>query len=106
MNVLTVILGSAAATYFWRALGAAAAGKINAGSRPFRLAACIAFAMVAALILRMLVYPAGITASAPLLLRLAAAGLGLAVFALFRRNVAAGAWASAGVFALFAAISE
>ena len=100
-----MILLAAAATYFWRALGVAAAGGIRASSPILRAATCIAYSMVAALIVRMIVFPAGDTAEIPLLIRLLAVGAGLAVF-LHRRNVAAGAWAAAiAVVALNAAFA-
>ena len=94
MNATAMIFLAAAATYFWRAIGAAAAGNIRASSPVLRAASCIAYAMVAALIVRMIVFPAGATSEIPLALRLCSVAAGLAVFA-FRRNVAAGAWTAA-----------
>ena len=89
---LAMILASAAVTYFWRAAGALAAGKISVHSPIFNLASCITYAMVAALIFRMIVYPAGATSEIPLILRLVAVGCGLAIYVASRRNVAVAAW--------------
>ena len=43
--VLVVVGGLV--TYFWRALGVALSGRINAGSRLFEWVACVAYAMLA-----------------------------------------------------------
>ena len=94
MSATMLILVAAAATYFWRAAGVIAAGRVRANSPALRLASCVAYAMVAALIVRMIVFPAGATAEIAVIFRLSAVAAGLAVFAL-RRNVAAGAWTAA-----------
>lgn len=94
MNATALILLAAAATYFWRAAGVIAAGRVRANSPMLRLASCVAYSMVAALIVRMIVFPAGATADIPAAFRLFAAAAGLVVFA-FRRDVASGAWTAA-----------
>ncbi|MGI9296408.1 MAG: AzlD domain-containing protein [Gammaproteobacteria bacterium] len=106
MSATVLVLLAAAATYFWRAAGVVAAGRIRASSPVLRAASCVAYAMVAALIVRMIVFPAGATAEIPVVFRLCAVAAGLAVFS-FRRSVAAGAWtAAAVVVALNAAFAE
>ena len=105
-SALAMIVGVAAATYFWRAAGALAAGKISAESSLFRLASCVSLAMVAALIVRMILYPTGATAESPMLFRLLAAASGLAVFAISKRNVAAGSWTSVAVIIFLNSLSE
>ncbi|MGU9952115.1 MAG: AzlD domain-containing protein [Gammaproteobacteria bacterium WSBS_2016_MAG_OTU1] len=91
--VLMMILGVAAVTYFWRVAGVLAAGKIHAGSPMFRFFSCVSYAMIAALIFRLILYPVGATAAVPTSFRLLSAAVGLVVFIICRRNVAAGAWA-------------
>lgn len=95
MSVVGMILAGAAVTYMWRAAGVIAAGKISADSQTLRFASCIAYAMVAALIARMILYPVGATAEIPVMFRLGALTVGLVVFAVLKRNVAAGAWSGA-----------
>ena len=103
MSATLLAFLAAAPTYFWRAAGVVLAGRIRATSPTLRLASCVAYSMVAALIVRMIVFPAGATAEIPVALRLLAILAGLAVFSV-RRNVAAGAWtAAAAVVALNAA---
>ncbi|MGI9337787.1 MAG: hypothetical protein ACR2P4_04670, partial [Gammaproteobacteria bacterium] len=58
----------------------------------------ITYAIIAALILRMLVYPQGLTADSALSSRLIATGAGLLIYFISRRNVAAAAWTAAATF--------
>ena len=83
---LLVILCSVT-TYMWRALGVLLSGRIRTDSDVFNWAACVAYAMVSGLIMRIVVMPTGVLASSLLSHRLLACGLGLAVFYLFRRNL-------------------
>jgi len=96
----TVVLLSAAATYVWRALGVAIAGKVSPDSETFRLFACIAYAMLAGLIARMLILPEGILAESLMSFRLIAVGLSVAVFFASKRNLPAGVAVGVGTFAL------
>ncbi|WP_328702895.1 AzlD domain-containing protein [Arenibaculum pallidiluteum] len=98
--VLTV---AAAVTYAWRGLGVALAGRINPGGALFRWVSCVAYALLAALVARMILLPIGPLAQAPLSARLLGAFLGLAAFRLCRQNLLAGvAAAVAGLIALTA----
>jgi len=104
MSPVIMILAAAAVTYFWRAAGALTAGKISVHSPIFKLASCITYAMVAALILRMIVYPAGGIMEIPLVLRFAALAVGLGVYFASRKNVAAAAWSSVIMIIIFNAV--
>ncbi len=93
-----VILVGAAATYLWRGLGVALSGRIDPDGRVFEWAACIAYALVAALVARMIVLPTGPLAETPLVDRLGATLLSLAVYFLAGRSMLRGV--GAGVAAL------
>ncbi len=96
-----VILAGAAATYVWRGLGIALSGRIDPGGRAFEWAACIAYALVAALVARMIVLPTGPLAETPMVDRLGATALSLAVYFLAGRSML---WSvGAGVGALILA---
>jgi len=95
-----IVLLSGAATYVWRALGVAIAGRVSPDSETFRLFACIAYAMLAGLIARMVILPEGILAESLLSHRLVAVGLSVAVFFGFRRNLPLGIAVGVGMFAL------
>ena len=82
---LLVLAVSAAATYVWRGLGVAFSGKINPDGRIFAWLACVAYALLAGLIVRMILLPIGPLADSPLAARLTAAGVCLLCFLLCRR---------------------
>ncbi len=90
----------ALATYFWRGLGVAISGRVNAGSRLFEWVACVAYALLAGLIARMIILPSGPLAEAASADRIAAAVVALAIFFLTRRNVGLGVAAGAGALVL------
>lgn len=85
-----VVLVGAAATYTWRALGVALSGRIDPEGLVFRWVGCIAYAVLAGLIARMIFLPVGSLATTPLASRVAAAVAALAVFYLTRRNLPLG----------------
>lgn len=98
--LLTAACG--AATYIWRGLGVAIAGRIDPDGELFRWITCVALAMVAGLVSRMLIAPVGVLATTSLTERLAATACGCVVyFMLTRRNLLAGvASACAAIYLL------
>lgn len=74
-------------TYAWRGLGVLLSGRIRTDGDFFNWVACVAYAMVAGLIMRLIVMPGGVLATTLLTHRLLACGLGLAAYYLFRRNL-------------------
>jgi branched-subunit amino acid transport protein len=86
-----LVLVCAAGTYLWRALGVAVAGRLDPNGEVLSWMACVALAMIAGLVARMLIAPVGVLASTNLLERLAATALALIIyFAVTRRNLLAG----------------
>lgn len=98
---LAAVVG-AVATYFWRAFGVAVGGRIDPNGKAFEWFACVAFAVLAALILRLILFPSGGVSELPAGVRLGAAALAIAVFFALRKNVVAGCLAGAGAIALAA----
>jgi len=84
-------------TYLWRGLGVALSGRIEADSELFRWAACVAYAMVAGLIARIIVMPAGVLAESLLPDRLIACAAALVAYYAARRNLFAGVTAGAAM---------
>ena len=74
------------ATYFWRALGAGLALRIDPGSAAFRWVSCVSFAMVAGLISRMTIFPLGALEAIPPTDRVGAMALAFVAFFLWRRQ--------------------
>lgn len=95
-----IILVGAAATYVWRALGVALSGRIDPEGAVFQWIACIAYALLAALVARMIVLPTGPLAQTPMIDRAGAAILAFAVFFAGRRNMLLGVGVGAGALVL------
>mgnify|MGYP000612006144 CR=1 FL=1 len=64
-------------TYACRALGVKLSGHIDSESEIFRWVAAVTYAMVAALTMRLLVFPVGLLQTMPLALRMLIAALGV-----------------------------
>lgn len=82
-----LMLVCAAGTYLWRGLGVLLSDRIATSSELFAWITCVAYAMVAGLIMRIIVMPTGLLATSLLGHRLLACALGLAAYYLFRRNL-------------------
>ena len=90
-DLLVLVLACAAGTYLWRALGVAVAGRLDPDGEIFSWMGCVALAMIAGLVSRMLIDPVGVLATTSLLERLGATACGLVMyFGLTRRNLLAG----------------
>ena len=98
--LIVVLIAGAAATYVWRALGVALSGRIDPAGPVFEWVGCVAYALLAGLIARMIVLPIGPLAATSLADRLASAVVALAIFFALRRNLLLGV--AAGVAALVA----
>jgi branched-subunit amino acid transport protein len=92
-----IVLVGALATYAWRGVAVAAGGRLKIDSAAVQWFGAVTFALVAALIARMILLPIGSLTATGLGLRLGAAALGVAVYFLFRRNLLLGVGAGAGL---------
>jgi branched-subunit amino acid transport protein len=96
-----LLAAGAVVTYAWRALGVVLSGRIDPDGAAFEWAACVAFALLAGLVARMIVLPMGIVAETALLDRLLATAAAIgAYFGLSRRNMLIGVAAGSGVLIL------
>ncbi len=86
--VLLFVCG--AATYLWRGLGVLLSGRINPQSALFEWASCVAYALVAGLIARIIVMPSGLLAQTALTDRLLACVVAFVAYRCVRRNVFVG----------------
>jgi branched-subunit amino acid transport protein len=91
-------LACALATYLWRGLGVWIAGRINTESEVFKWITCVAYAMLAGLISRMVFFPIGLLAESALWQRCLSVVIGLAVYTLTRGNLLWGILAGSAVF--------
>ena len=98
MPDLWVLMGACGVvTYMWRGLGVLLSGRIATDSDVFDWITCVAYAMVAGLIMRIIVMPSGLLAFSLLSDRLIACGLALIAYYGFRRNLFVGVGSGAVV---------
>ena len=90
MNIWLAIAGAAVVTYASRGLGVLLAGRLDTDGPMFRWVSAVAYALLAALIARLIVLPLGPLQATTLADRLASAALALAVYLLTKRNLMLG----------------
>lgn len=78
------------ATYFWRGLGVALARRMKAEGALIDWVGCVAYALLAGLIARMIILPVGPLAGIPLAERGIAVACGILAYVLARRNILVG----------------
>lgn len=106
---LFIAVAGYAATNLWRWLGVLAARRVDETSEALRWVRAVSTALVAGLVARIVLFPVGAMALAPLPGRLGAVAVGFGVFMLLGRNVFIGilaglavlvvvtAWATGGI---------
>ena len=101
-----LLLAGIAATYLWRGLGVVLSWRLNPEGALFEWVSCVSYAMLAGLVARMMVLPAGSLAETALSDRLLGTALGFAVFFACGRKVLPGVGAGVGLFILLVAARE
>ena len=86
-NIILVILVTSFATYLSRFLGVVSSVKIDATSKIFRWFNCIAYSILAALIARLVIFPAGVLDEADLWIRLFVLIISIIIFIISKRNL-------------------
>jgi branched-subunit amino acid transport protein len=85
-----IVLGCAAATFVWRALGVVVVKRIDAHGPFFQWITCVSYAMLAGLIFRMIILPESDLAAVSLTTRIAAVAIAFGAYYLFKRRLIAG----------------
>jgi len=86
-NIIVVILVTSFATYLSRFLGVVSSEKIKEKSKIFKWFNCIAYSVLAALIARMVVFPAGELAESSIFIRLFVVTLCVVMFLFTKKNL-------------------
>jgi branched-subunit amino acid transport protein len=73
------LAGATLGTYFCRAIGVLLAKRINQDSEIFRWLAAVTYAMVAALVVRMILMPIGLLSTVPVWIRILICALSIGV---------------------------
>ena len=86
-NIILVIAVTSIATYLSRSFGVLFSEKIDENSKIFRLFDCIAYSTLAALISKVVIFPAGDLIEADIFLRLGVVILCVTAFYIFKKNL-------------------
>ena len=86
-NIILVILVTSFATYLSRFLGVISSEKIKETSKIFKWFNCVAYATLAALIARMVIFPAGVLSESAILLRLVVLLAAILLFLITKKNL-------------------
>ena len=86
-SIVLAILVTSLATYLSRFLGVVSSEKIKETSKIFRWFNCLAYSTLAALIARIVIFPAGILSETDYLLRFIVIILSLLIFYLTKKNL-------------------
>ena len=87
INIILVILVTSVATYLSRFLGVVSSEKIKETSKMFRWFNCLAYSTLAALIARIIIFPAGVLSEIDYLIRFIVIGISLLIYYFTKRNL-------------------
>ena len=99
-GLTALVLACAAGSYFWRGLGVWVADRIDVESDWFRWITCVAFAMIAGLVCRVIIFPVGDLEHTALSGRLAGVAVALCAFRLAGKSLLLGVLAGAATLPL------
>ena len=99
-NIILVILVTSFATYLSRFLGVISSEKIKETSKIFKWFNCVAYATLAALIARMVIFPAGVLSESIILFRLIVIVGAILLFLITKKNLVSPTVLSAIMLAL------
>ena len=85
--IILAILVTSIATYSSRFLGVLTSEKINEDSKIYRWFNCLAYSTLAALISRMIFFPAGVLAESDYIIRFVVIILSILIFYLTKKNL-------------------
>ena len=86
-NIVLAILVTSLATYISRFLGALTSEKIGETSKIYKWFNCIAYSVLAALIARMVIFPAGELAESGILIRFFVVVVSVVMFLFTKKNL-------------------
>ena len=86
-NIILVILVTSFATYLSRFLGVVSSEKIKETSKIFRWFNCLAYSTLAALISRMIIFPAGVLAESDYFIRFIVIIISILIFYITKKNL-------------------
>ena len=87
--IILAIIATSIATYISRFMGALTSEKVSVKSKIFKWFNCVAYSTLAALLGRMIIFPAGVLAESALTIRLIVFFTCIAIFIISKKNLVA-----------------
>ena len=85
--IILAIVATSVATFISRFMGALTSEKVSVKSKIFQWFNCVAYSTLAALLGRMIIFPAGVLADSDLIMRLIVLIICVALFVMTRKNL-------------------
>jgi branched-subunit amino acid transport protein len=85
--IILAIIVTSVATFISRFSGALTSEKVKAKSKTFEWFNCVAYSTLAALVARMIIFPAGILAESDLIIRIVVVFICVVMFILSKKNL-------------------
>ena len=85
--IILAIIATSLATFISRFMGALTSEKVSVKSKIFQWFNCVAYSTLAALLGRMIIFPAGVLAESYLLIRVAVLVICLFIFIVTKKNL-------------------
>ena len=85
--IILAIIATSVATFISRFMGALTSEKVSVKSKVFQWFNCVAYSTLAALLGRMIIFPAGVLADSDLVIRLVVLVTCIALFILTKKNL-------------------
>jgi len=85
--IVFAIIATSLATFISRFMGAITSKKVSVNSKIFQWFNCIAYSTLAALLGRMIIFPAGVLADSELIMRLIVFFTCIAIFIISKKNL-------------------
>ena len=85
--IIIAIIATSIATFISRFMGALTSEKVSVNSKIFQWFNCVAYSTLAALLGRMIIYPAGVLADSDLIIRLIVLITCIVLFVITKKNL-------------------
>ena len=85
--IILAIIATSIATFISRFMGALTSEKVSVKSNIFKWFNCVAYSTLAALLGRMIIFPAGVLAESEIIIRLIVFFICIAIFILSKKNL-------------------
>ena len=86
-NIILVIIITSLATFLSRFLGVLSSENMDVRSKIFRWFNCIAYSILASLIARMIIFPAGVLAESVIIIRILVVFVSISIFLMTKKNL-------------------